>query len=155
MKRRLKRKVKRAWSPTVILSAMAVPMIITVIGMSVDMGLMSYQSYRLQSITDAAVSAGASSLPGDPDRAVATAVQYAQQSGVAPNEIVTTRVSKDDRELTMTAEQSVPCYFGRMFGLTEQRLHVESSARPQPAEKARSSVAQGRTNDVETVDLPN
>jgi uncharacterized membrane protein len=154
MRTKLKRKVKRAWSPTVILAAMAIPMGITVVGMSVDMGLMSYKSYRLQAITDAAVSAGASSLPGDPDHAVSTAVQYAQQNGVDASEIVVTRVSKDDGKLTMAAEQIVPCYFGRMFGLSEQRLHVESTSGPQPAEKS-SSVAQSRTSDVETVGLPN
>ncbi|HVC32747.1 MAG TPA: pilus assembly protein TadG-related protein [Chloroflexota bacterium] len=66
-------------------------MFVTLIGFTaivLDAGIVYWNRRLLQNAVDAAALAGAEKLPGDPNSAVAAAVTYAQDNGVASGELI-------------------------------------------------------------------
>lgn len=114
-------------NPMTILFIVAAPAVISFMGMAADMGVMYYNSARLQKVTNQAAVVGARSLPGDPDRAVDAVLEYAGHNGL-DSKAVSVEVTKDDLHITVATEKNAPCYFGRMFGLPSQKMMAEATA---------------------------
>lgn len=90
----------------------------------------SINSASLQIAAANAVRTGAQYLPMEPAAAVRSAVNYAENDGIAPNEIVLTKVAIDDRALTLSLCRKVPWYVGFLaFGLPNGEIRVTASAR--------------------------
>ena len=127
LRMRKKRPRKYGPSPIVLLLAVASPALISVGGMAADMGVMYMNWSHLQKVTDRAAEIGARSLPGDPGLAEDSAVSYAKHHGL-DSTAVSVAINKDDLHITVATEATVPCYFGRMFGLASQKLEAEATA---------------------------
>ena len=121
---------RRGWKKgqTAIIFLLAVPTLLGALSLGVDVSLMYVNWVQLQKAADAAVLAGANSLPGDPSTAVTAANQYAITNGAQQGEIVSTDVAGDDLSITITLQRSVPYHFGNILGLTQQTVTVRAKA---------------------------
>jgi hypothetical protein len=82
----------------------------------------------LQMAADRAVRAGRNYLPTDPGAAVYVADEYARLGGVGPDEIAITRVSPDNRTLTILLRRRVPWYVALLaVGLPAREMAVSAS----------------------------
>ncbi len=85
---------------------------------------------NLQLVALASVKMGAQYLPTDPRAAVWVADAYAQSQGIAPAEIVFTRPSSNNSELTIRFDCKIPRYLAvlAMGGLPARDISVTASA---------------------------
>ena len=125
--KKIKSRRKYGRSP-MLLTLVAAPALLTIAGMAADMSVMYSNWSRLQKLTERAAAQGASALPGGPDQAIVAVMAFAQHHGLDAT-AVSIAFSKDDRGVTVSTEKNVPCYFGRIVGLSTQKLEAEATAR--------------------------
>jgi hypothetical protein len=83
----------------------------------------------LQAAAIVAVKAGAGYLPADPPAAMRVADASAKLNGVAPDEIVLTRVGPGNHTLTIVLKRKLPIYMTLLvFGLPSREIAVSASA---------------------------
>jgi hypothetical protein len=84
----------------------------------------------LQIVGENAVRTAAEYLPKEPSVAVLIADNYATTGGIAPDEIVLTRVAGDDRAITLSLRRRIPGYVAFLaLGLPSREIRVTVSAR--------------------------
>lgn len=123
-----------------VLFTLALPVLIGVTGLGCDVAVMYFNWVSLQKAADAAVLAGANSLPGDPSGAITAAANYVQSNGVSSSEIAATSVAADDMSITISLARTVPYFFGRVLGLTSQIIRVQAKAGLQAVTKTTSNL---------------
>jgi Flp pilus assembly protein TadG len=124
----------RSKGQTAVVFTLAAATLVGVMGLGADVAELCFNWMLLQKAADAAVLAGANYLPQMPDVAVSTANSYAVNNGVRPAEIVSTQVSSDDQEITITVQRTVPYYFLKVLGLFSGGVSASATAAvPKPA----------------------
>jgi hypothetical protein len=116
-----------------IITVLALPAMLGALALTCDMAVMYVTWSNLQRAADAATLAGANELPAQPANAVAEAKLYANANGIASSEIVSTTVSGTNQSLTMIVQRTVPHLFGRVVGLFNAPIQVQSIAALKPA----------------------
>jgi hypothetical protein len=101
------------------------------VALGTDVAVHYYNWAQLQKAADFGVLAGATWLPDNPAQALTTAVQIAEQNGVAAAEISSTNVASDDLSIRMKLQRTVPYYFARVLGLNSATINVAAAAAPQ------------------------
>lgn len=122
-----------------LIAAAAIPFILLIAGVSLDMAVLAKKRSGLQAIVDAAALAGAKSLSlSDASRENVPAIvqsvvaSYAdrnaanmRQSGI----VVETKISSDPLEVNVVAKQSVKTVFAGVLGSSTQGLSASATAR--------------------------
>ncbi len=125
----MKRLLAHSRGQTVVLYALAMTALLGAVAMSTDVAVMYFNWASMQRAVDSAVLAGASSLPEDTSAATSKATSYATSNGLAASEVAApTFNDPTDDTITVSASRSVPYYFGRVLGLTNQLVQVTASA---------------------------
>ena len=86
---------RRTRGQILVMLTILIPVLLGVVAMGVDITVFYWTWSRMQSAADAAVLAGAASLPDSPSLATAAAIAYAEANGMAASEIATPVVSAD------------------------------------------------------------
>lgn len=108
--------------------ALVIATLIGTIALGTDIGLLYYNWNLLQKAADAAVLAGASYLPGDPDSAVSVANTFAGHNGISTNEISATTVASDQMSITVQLARNVPYYFAKVIGISSGVVTAQATA---------------------------
>jgi Flp pilus assembly protein TadG len=111
--------------------------------MGVDITVFYWTWSRMQSAADAAVLAGAASLPDSPTLATAATIAYAEANGMAASEIATPVVSADALSISITLTRPVPYYFGRVLGLVNSPVITKATANLQTSGSATGALPIG------------
>src|SRR5690348_1306471 len=111
---------RRPSGQLVIVYALAALSLVGGLALGTDLSIMYANWEWLQKAVDSAALAGANYLPEQPSRAQTTATTYATANGLTSSEVGTPTVSNGNLEITVTASRTVPYYFGRVIGLTNQ-----------------------------------
>src|SRR6516165_5820232 len=92
---------------TAVILAAVLPALLGSVAMGTDVAVLYYNWSILRKAVDAAVLAGAASLPNNPSSATSSAKTYATMNGVQASDAVSVSVSGDDKSITMTAKRTV------------------------------------------------
>jgi len=111
-----------------VVLAVVIATLLGAVALATDVAIMYVNWARLQKGADSAVLAGANSLPAKPDEATAVAANYAALNGIDPSEITSTTVAPDNLSITLHAARTVPYFFARVLGLTDQLISVRATA---------------------------
>jgi Flp pilus assembly protein TadG len=111
-----------------VMLTILIPVLLGVVAMGVDITVFYWTWSRMQSAADAAVLAGAASLPDSPSLAIAAATAYAKANGMVASEISTPVVAGNDLSISITLTRVVPYYFGRVLGLINSPVVTKASA---------------------------
>jgi Flp pilus assembly protein TadG len=111
-----------------VMLTILIPVLLGVVAMGVDITVFYWTWSRMQSAADAAVLAGAASLPDSPSLAIAAATAYAKANGMVASEIATPVVSSNNLSISITLTRVVPYYFGRVLGLVSSPVVTKSIA---------------------------
>ena len=103
---------------------LALPVIVGVLTLVMDVGNLYYNQVSMQVAVDSGVLSGALYLPSYPSKAVTVAEDYAQRNGIRASEIVSCTVSADNKTVLMTTNRSIPCFFCAVLG--EGTAHAQS-----------------------------
>lgn len=115
------------------MAAIAAAGIVGLIGMTalvVDVGLLYLNRFQVANAADAAALAGAQELPGRPELAVSTAVNYAaanKRSGDS-QDTVQPVLSNGNTALTVTIRRNVPLFFARVLGKAVSTVQASATA---------------------------
>jgi Flp pilus assembly protein TadG len=109
----------------IILVALVLTALLGFCALVTDIGLMYAQKAHLQNAVDAAALAGVQDLPGNPDTAEQTAVDYAGQNGISE---VSVSFEDNNASIIVQATEEVPTYFARIWGITQEQLSVSAKA---------------------------
>lgn len=124
--------VKSLWrrqdGSAAVLVALALVVLLAMVGTVTDVGLVFLYKYRLSNALDAAALAGAQELPENPEKAREKAREYAEKNGVDPATI-TVEISDDGREIRVAGEKEVQLLFAKVLGYTKSRVNGTSAAR--------------------------
>ncbi len=110
------------------LFALALVVLIGSLALCTDVAVMYWNWLSMQKAVDAAALAGAHYLPEDSTTASNQAVNYGELNGLTASEIGSPDIAADLKSITVNASRNVPYYFGRVFGLTQQRVEVSATA---------------------------
>lgn len=121
---------RRPSGQMVVVYALAAVALVGGLALGTDLTIMYANWETLQKAVDAAALAGANYLPEQPSRAQTTAVNYATANGLTSSEVGTPTISNSNQEITVSANRTVPYYFGRVVGLSSQLISVTASAGP-------------------------
>ena len=94
----------------------ALPVIVGVLTLVMDVGNLYYNQVSMQVAVDSGVLSGALYLPSYPTQAVSVAEQYAKLNGIKASEIVSCTVSADEKTVLMTTSRNIPCFFCAVLG---------------------------------------
>ncbi len=111
-----------------VMLTILIPVLLGVVAMGVDITVFYWTWSRMQSAADAAVLAGAASLPDSPSLAIAAATAYAKANGMVASEIATPVVAVNDLSISITLTRVVPYYFGRVLGLVNSPVVTRATA---------------------------
>jgi Flp pilus assembly protein TadG len=111
-----------------VMLTILIPVLLGVVAMGVDITVFYWTWAKMHAAADAAVLAGAASLPDSPTLAIAAARTYAQSDGMAAGEIATPVVAADKLSISVQLTRAVPYYFGQVLGLTSSPVVVNATA---------------------------
>ncbi|GAW92837.1 Tad domain-containing protein [Calderihabitans maritimus] len=111
----------------IVLTALSMVMLLGFTALVTDIGLAYLASQKLSRSIDAAALAGAQELPGNPDRAVEIAKEYARRNGLA-EELMEIQVAQDRQSLRVKAVRPVRLFFGRILGIRDSLVQKASQA---------------------------
>jgi Flp pilus assembly protein TadG len=102
--------------------------VLAAIALCTDVSVMYANWQSMQKAVDSAALAGANDLPNDPVGATSTAQIYAESNGLKPSEVTVQPIAAGATTITVIASRSVPYYFGRVVGLSNQLIQVTATA---------------------------
>jgi Flp pilus assembly protein TadG len=111
-----------------VMLTILIPVMLGVVAMGVDITVFYWTWAEMHAAADAAVLAGAASLPDSPTLAIAATKTYAQNNGMVASEIASPVVAADKLSISVTLTRVVPYYFGRVLGLTSSPVVVNATA---------------------------
>ncbi|HVB79078.1 MAG TPA: Tad domain-containing protein [Candidatus Binataceae bacterium] len=104
---------------------LALPVIIGVLTIVMDVGNLYYNQVSMQVAVDSGVLSGALYLPSYPSQAVSVAEDYAERNGIKASEIVSCTVSPDNKTVLMSTTRNLPCFFCAVLG--EGTAHADTA----------------------------
>jgi Flp pilus assembly protein TadG len=111
-----------------VLYVLAMVAMVGAVAMGTDVAVMYVNWQQLQKSVDSAALAGANYLYDvDPAAATSVATNYAVSNGVTTGEL-NTSVASDHSSITVSAQRTVPYYFGKVLGLSGQLEQVSATA---------------------------
>jgi Flp pilus assembly protein TadG len=103
----------------------ALPVIVGVLTLVMDIGNLYYNQVSMQVAVDSGVLSGALYLPSYPSQAVSVAEDYAERNGIKASEILSCTVSSDNKTVLMTTSRNLPCFFCAALG--EGTAHAQTA----------------------------
>lgn len=96
-----------------------------------DVGSWYRTDRKLQATADAAALAGAQALPENVDEARSLALEYAEKNdgGVENSAVIFSTRFVDDDTVTVTAEETAPGFFSKLFGFDSVQVRSKAVAR--------------------------
>ncbi len=128
---------------SILLLVLALPVLLGVVSLAVDVSNLYFNWTELQAGADAAVLAGAAYLPAHPDQAKSSATSYALSNGIQSSEITSNTVAPDNTSLSMQVSRTVPFYFARVLGFSATPVTVNATAGVQSVSRANGVVPFG------------
>jgi len=119
------RKPKASKGQAMFLVILALPVIVGVLTLVMDVGNLYYNQVSMQVAADSGVLAGALYLPSYPSQAVSVAEDYAGRNGIKAGEIVSCTVSPDNKTVLIATSRNLPCFFCRVLG--EGTAHADTA----------------------------
>src|SRR6185437_2114104 len=95
---------------------LALPVIVGVLTIVMDVGNLYYNQTSMQVAVDSGVLSGALYLPSYPSQAVSVAENYAERNGIKASEITSCYVSSDQKTVLMNTYRQIPCFFCAVLG---------------------------------------
>lgn len=132
-----------------VILAILLPLFLGSMALGTDLAVFYFEWAALQKAADAAALAGAGYLPGNPQRASATATKYAKLNGMASSEITSVAVGEDDTTMTVSLSRSVPFCFGKILGFTQSPVSVSATAAVEGASAANGVLPVGIDSQTE------
>jgi Putative Flp pilus-assembly TadE/G-like len=123
------RKPKASKGQAMFLVILALPVIVGVLTLVMDVGNLYFNQVSMQVAIDSGVLSGALYLPSYPSQAVSVAEDYAERNGVKASEIVSCTVSPDNKTVLMTTSRTLPCFFCAVLG--EGTAHADAAPGPE------------------------
>jgi Flp pilus assembly protein TadG len=115
--RKLKKgQMKRGQS--IVLIMIAMPALLGILTLLIDVGDLYVTRVRLQTACDTAALAGANYLPNYQSQAVSTAQTFALANGLTTSEINSITVAGDGKSVAISTTRQVPCIFCIALGAT-------------------------------------
>lgn len=93
-----------------------------------DVGLIYINQAKMANAIDSAVLAGVQELPDSPNRAIAAAINYAEQNGVTAQEI-SVEVGDQNRTVSANANRQIELFLARVLGFQTADLRAHGKAR--------------------------
>src|SRR6266478_960245 len=107
----------------------ALPVIVGVLTLVMDVGNLYYNQVSMQVAVDSGVLSGALYLPSYPAQAVSVAEDYAERNGIKASEIVSCTVSADNKTVLINTSRNLPCFFCAVLG--EGTAHAQTAPGPE------------------------
>jgi Putative Flp pilus-assembly TadE/G-like len=123
------RKPKASKGQAMFLVILALPVIVGVLTLVMDVGNLYFNQVSMQVAIDSGVLSGALYLPSYPSQAVSVAEDYAERNGIKASEIVSCTVSPDNKTVLMTTSRTLPCFFCAVLG--EGTAHADAAPGPE------------------------
>ncbi len=123
------RKRKASKGQAIFIVILALPVIVGVLTLVMDVGNLYYNQVSMQVAVDSGVLSGALYLPSYPSQAVSVAEDYAERNGIKAGEIVSCTVSSDHKTVLMTTSRYLPCFFCAVLG--EGTAHAQTAPGPE------------------------
>jgi hypothetical protein len=123
------RKPKASKGQAMFLVILALPVIVGVLTLVVDVGNLYFNQVSMQVAIDSGVLSGALYLPSYPAQAISVAEDYAERNGIKASEIVSCTVSPDNKTVLMTTGRTLPCSFCAVLG--EGAAHADAAPGPE------------------------
>ena len=123
MKSLRKRKASKGQAMFIVI--LALPVIVGVLTLVMDVGNLYYNQTSMQVAVDSGVLSGALYLPSYPSQAISVAEDYAQRNGIKASEIVSCTVSEDKKTVLMATARNLPCFFCAVLG--EGTAHADTA----------------------------
>ncbi len=123
--------IKRENGQAMVMTVLFLAALLGMAALVLDVGSWFREKRQLQLTADAAVLAGAQSLPGNPSTAATIAFQYAQTNGrpLAANDLsITSDLSANDT-ITAQARSDAPGFFSKLFGIDVVKVGATAAAR--------------------------
>jgi len=141
LRRIARRNLRRGQALVVVIAA--IPVVLGSLTLVVDVGNAYFNKLSMQTASDSAVLAGGLYLPSYPDQAISVARQYANTNGLTNSEITSIGVSSDNKEVTLSATRSLPCYLCAVLGESAANAQVSSSGTSAPGNGLHASATSG------------
>ncbi|MGD0288737.1 MAG: Tad domain-containing protein [Candidatus Binataceae bacterium] len=119
----------------------AIPAILGSLSLVVDVGNAFFNKLEMQTASDSAVLAGGLYLPSSPDQAISFARQFANTNGLTNSEITSIQVTPDNKQVTLSATRSLPCYLCAVLG--ESAAHAQATGGSGPGAGLRAMATSG------------
>jgi Putative Flp pilus-assembly TadE/G-like len=103
---------------SIVLIMIAIPALLGVLTLLIDIGDLYVTRVRLQSACDTAALAGANYLPNYQSQAVSTAQSFALANGLTTGEINSITVAPDGKSVAIATTRQVPCIFCIALGVS-------------------------------------
>ena len=116
---------------TALIVAVMIVALLAFAAIVVDAGALYAHRRQIQTAADAAALAGIQALPGDPDRAVALAADYAARNAAEADEVVFRVESTKGSNDTLVAELTDPAmglFFARFMGFDDAAVDAAATA---------------------------
>src|SRR5487761_206544 len=110
------RKRKASNGQAIFIVILALPVLVGVLTIVMDVGNLYYNQVSMQVAADSGVLAGALYLPSYPSQAVSVAEDYAERNGIKACEIVSCTVSAHNKTVLITPSRIIPCFFCAVHG---------------------------------------
>jgi hypothetical protein len=119
------RKRYTAKGQAMFLVILALPVIVGVLTIVMDVGNLYYNQISMQVAMDSGALAGAYYLPSYPSQAKSVAQDYAVRNGLKASEIVSVTVTPDNKTVIMNSARNLPCFFCAVLG--EGTAHAQTA----------------------------
>src|SRR5216683_1990451 len=103
---------------SIVLIMIAMPALLGILTLLIDVGDLYVTRVRLQTACDTAALAGANYLPNYQSQAVSTAQSFARANGLTTSEINSITVAADGKSVGISTTRQVPCIFCIALGAT-------------------------------------
>jgi len=115
-----------------VIAAAAIMALSGMAALTVDVGALYLNRFQAANAADAAALAGAQELPGRPDEAISTAVNYAtlnrRTDPGSNNDNVDPVLSNNNTRLTVTVSRNVSLFFAKIWGLNSSTVQASATA---------------------------
>lgn len=119
--------IKEENGSAIVILALAMTVILGIVGLVTDVGLLYLNKTRLNVLTDSAALAGVQEIPNGLDKAQETAKQYALDNGAKIEELEISG-SEADKKLTVKAKRKINFLFAKVLGLDSSLVKADSTA---------------------------
>lgn len=124
----IKKLLKGEKGAVTVLMAAAMVALVGIMALVTDAGFLFLNRTKMSNALDCAVLAGVQELPEGPDKAIQTALSYAQNNGLASDEVIFD-LNLENYVLTGQATRNVDLFFARVLGFSDADVFAQSKAR--------------------------